>query len=90
MPEEIKEILVGLLLGDAHISRRSSSSNSRLMFAQTAVKHKEYLNLVFNLFLPFCVDNYKPQSNIFSDKRTNKSYSSISFTTMQLPCFNEY
>lgn len=24
------------------------------------------------------------------DNRTNKKYSAISFTTMQLPCFNEY
>jgi len=24
------------------------------------------------------------------DNRTKKTYSAISFTTMQLPCFNEY
>jgi len=24
------------------------------------------------------------------DNRTEKTYSAISFTTMQLPCFNEY
>ena len=24
------------------------------------------------------------------DNRTHKKYSAISFTTMQLPCFNEY
>jgi hypothetical protein len=81
---------VGILLGDAHIVRRSSTSNSRLVFAQTAVLHKEYFNYVLNMFLPFCADNYTPQSVINRDKRTNKSYSSISFTTMQLPCFNEY
>nr|YP_009722347.1 hypothetical protein [Morchella importuna]QGN66749.1 hypothetical protein [Morchella importuna] len=90
IPEETKEALVGTLLGDAHIVRRSSTSNSRLVFAQTAVLHKEYFNYVLNMFLPFCADNYTPQSGINRDKRTNKSYSSISFTTMQLPCFNEY
>lgn len=60
------------------------------MYAQTAVAHKEYFNYVLSIFIPFCVDNYKPQSKLFVDKRTNKSYSSLSFTTMQLPCFNEY
>lgn len=40
--------------------------------------------------MPFCVKDYTPQSRTILDKRTNKSYSSISFTTMQLPCFNEY
>jgi hypothetical protein len=40
--------------------------------------------------MPFCVEGYTPQSRTILDKRTNKSYSSISFTTMQLPCFNEY
>jgi hypothetical protein len=40
--------------------------------------------------MPFCVGGYTHYSKIFVDKRTNKSYSSISFTTMQLPCFNEY
>jgi hypothetical protein len=53
IPEEIKDILVGILLGDAHIVKRSSTSNSRLVYAQTAVTHKEYFNyLVFlNLFV---------------------------------------
>lgn len=40
--------------------------------------------------MPFCVKDYTPQSRTILDKRTNKCYSSISFTTMQLPCFNEY
>jgi len=40
--------------------------------------------------MPFCVEGYTPQSRTILDKRTNKSYSSISFTTIQLPCFNEY
>jgi hypothetical protein len=60
------------------------------MYAQTAVAHKEYFNHVLSLFLPFCVSDYTYQSKTNVDKRTNKSYSSISFITMQLPCFNEY
>ena len=60
------------------------------MYAQTAVKHKEYFNYVLSFFLSFCVKDYKPQSRIVIDNRTKKTYSAISFTTMQLPCFNVY
>lgn len=90
IPEDIKNVLVGILLGDGHIVRRSSTSNSRFVYAQTAIAHKEYFNFVFNMFIPFCAANYIPQHRNTLDKRTNKVYSSISFTTMQLPCFNVF
>jgi len=81
---------VGILLGDAHIARRSSTANSRLVYAQTAVAHKEYFDYVYSFFITFCVDNYIPQLKTVRDNRTKKLYSAISFTTMQLPCFNEF
>ena len=90
LPDEVKEVLIGILLGDAHIVRRSPTANSRLVFAQTAVKHKEYFDYVLSYFLPFCVNDYTPQSRLVVDNRTKKTYSAISFTTMQLPCFNVY
>ena len=90
LTDEVKEILIGILLGDAHIVRRTTTANSRLVYAQTAVAHKEYFYYVLSFFLPFCVKDYKPQSRIVIDNRTKKTYSAISFTTMQLPCFNEY
>ena len=90
LPDEVKEVLVGILLGDAHIVRRSSTSNSRLVYAQTAVAHKEYFDYVLSFFLPYCANDYTPQSRIVRDNRTKKTYSAISFTTMQIPCFNEF
>lgn len=90
LPDEVKEIVIGILLGDAHIVRRSPTANSRLVYAQTAIKHKEYFEYVSNFFIPYCADNYIPQSRLVVDNRTKKTYSAISFTTMQLPCFNEY
>jgi hypothetical protein len=90
IPEDIRDILVGILLGDAHIVRRSSTGNSRLVYAQTAVAHKEYFDYVLSFFIAFCVKDYKPQSRIIRDNRTGKIYSAISFTTMQLPCFNVF
>ena len=61
-----------------------------MVYAQTAVAHKEYFDYVLSFFLPFCVKNYKPLSRLIKDNRTKKTYSAISFTTMQLPCFNKY
>lgn len=40
LPGEVKEILIGILLGDGQIVRRSPSSNSRLVYVQTAISHK--------------------------------------------------
>src|SRR5437763_378287 len=52
MPDELRDLLVGILLGDAHIAKRSPTSNSRLTYAQTAVAHKEYFDYVFSFFIP--------------------------------------
>ena len=41
-------------------------------------------------FITFCVHTYIPQLKTVRDNRTKKLYSAISFTTMQLPCFNEF
>jgi hypothetical protein len=43
IPDYIKDILMGVLLGDAQIVRRSSTGNSRLVYAQTAIALKVYL-----------------------------------------------
>ena len=90
LPNDIKDILVGIMLGDGHIVKRSPTANSRLVYAQTALAHKEYFNYVYSIFKPFCVNDYMPQPRVVRDNRTKKTYSAISFTTMQLPCFNVY
>ena len=90
MPNDIKDVLIGILLGDAHIAKRSSTGNSRLVYAQTALTHKAYFQYVYSFFTAFCAINYIPQSRVVRDNRTNKIYSAISFTTMQLPCFNVF
>ena len=90
MPNDIKDVLIGILLGDAHIAKRSSTGNSRLVYTQTAITHKAYFQYVYRFFTTFCAINYIPQSRVVRDKSTNKIYSAISFTTMQLPCFNVF
>lgn len=48
--DDLKEVLIGILLGDGHIVKRSSTANSRLVYAQTAVAHKEYFDYVYSFF----------------------------------------
>lgn len=90
MPDDIKDVLIGITLGDAHIVKRSSTSNARLMYAQTAISHKAYFEYVYSFFHSFCAKDYITKTKVSRDKRTNKIYSSISFTTMQLPCLNVF
>lgn len=53
MPNHIKDVLVGILLGDAHIVKRSSTGNSRLVYAQSAIIHKAYFKHVYSFFTTF-------------------------------------
>lgn len=87
---DVKEVLIGILLGDGHIPQRSPTGNSRFNYAQTLPPHKEYFDHVFNIFSCFCVKSYIPRSKVIMDRRTTKPYTSVYFTTIQLPCFNEY
>lgn len=59
------------MLGDAHIARRSPTSNSKLHYGQTT-KYKEYFEFVFNIFKSFCVKDYIPISSTSLDKRNNE------------------
>lgn len=77
------------MLGDAHIVQRSTTGNSRLVYAKPS-KHKEYFEYVFSIFNIFCAKDYIPQNRTIRDKRTGSVYNATSFTTMQLPCFNEF
>jgi len=86
----VEEVLIGILLGDAHIQKKSSNGNSRLIYTQSATIHKEYFYYIYNLFKPLCVNNHIPYLNNSKDKRTNEKYSAITFATMSLPCFNIY
>lgn len=53
MPDDIKDVLIGILLGDAHIVKRSYTGNSRLVYAQTAIAHKAYFYYVYSFLLLF-------------------------------------
>lgn len=64
----------------------------QLILGSILFKHKEYFNLILGYFRTYCFkgNDYVPRSYTFTDKRTKAVYSSISLTTMQLPCFNMF
>lgn len=89
IPHLVFDKLIGLLLSDLHIARRNEIQNARLLFAQSGKPEKfEFFMLVFEMLSVFCVHGLKPTTRVWQDKLTGKAYSSISFGTMQLPCFN--
>ena len=83
----LKEILVGLCLGDLYIRRDKPTHNAQLVFRQ-GVHNLGYLYHLFDLFKEYCISPPKTE-NLF-DKRVTKSYTSTYFRTSCLPCFNEY
>jgi len=84
------ETIIGLLLGDGHISKRSVKGNSRFVYAQSAIRsqHIAYFNHVYSIFKPYCSKDFIPKLKIWVDKRTQNKYQSSSFTTLSLPCLN--
>jgi hypothetical protein len=62
------------------------------MYGQSSLRenHLNYFNHIFELFKPFINKEYKVKSRSFIDKRSNKTYSSILFATLTLPCFTYY
>jgi hypothetical protein len=83
LSDELKEILVGLILGDLYLNKQSS--NVRLMFKQGIV-HKHYLMHLYEIFSGYCSSgpNF---TNAAPDSRTGKVYTSLYFNTYSLPCF---
>ena len=88
----INEIIVGLLLGDGHIQKRTINGNSRFIYGQSSLRkhHLNYFNHILELFKPYLSKDFNLKEKIFTDKRTNKIYSSVNFATLTLPCFNLY
>jgi len=87
LSEDLKAILVGLLMGDLFMQKRTVNSNPILYFEQGLV-HKDYLFHLYELFSSYCrsapkIDNRLP------DKRTGNVYTRVRFNTYSLPCFQE-
>lgn len=88
----LDEIVIGLLLGDGHIQKRSKIGNSRLIYAQSSLRknHLNYFTHIFALFNPYISKDFIMKERNFTDNRTKAKYSSVQFATLSLPCFNYY
>lgn len=82
----LKQVLIGSLLGDAHMRRFSDKANARLVFRQGS-KNASYLLHLYNLFQEYVLTS--PKISIVRDKNTEKLRYNLSFATLALPCFNE-
>jgi hypothetical protein len=87
LSQELKDITIGLLLGDLYARKQKLGINACLVFKQGIV-HEDYLNHLYKKFQDFCPQGPKiiiPKPNI----RTGKVHRSIYFSTYSLPCFND-
>jgi LAGLIDADG DNA endonuclease family len=85
---ELKQILIGNILGDLCLQKQTPNSNVRLLFEQGSINQKYLLHL-YLLFKNYC--GTKPKiTNRKLDSRTGKINSRIKFSTFALPCFNEF
>jgi hypothetical protein len=85
VPKILRDILVGLLLGDLH--GRFRYNKTSFAFKQ-GISHKEYISHLYELFQKYSPSAPKINESL-PDPRTGKVYKSIIFTTYTLPCFNE-
>jgi LAGLIDADG DNA endonuclease family len=65
IPQSVFDKLIGLLLSDLHIARRSEIQNARLLFAQSGKPEKfEFFMNVFEMLSVFCVPDLKPTTRV--------------------------
>jgi hypothetical protein len=88
LTDDLKDILVGLILGDLNVKKLTKNSNAILCFEQGFV-HKDYIFHLYQLFEIYC-SKAPTTANRLPDKRTGNVYTRIYFKTMALPCFNYY
>jgi hypothetical protein len=84
----LKEILVGLLLGDLY--GRKKGDYTLFNFKQGLI-HQDYLNHLYSILNKkiFYSASAPKIVNNFPHPKTGKCYNSIIFYTYSLPCFNE-
>lgn len=89
LTSELKEIIVGKMLGDLGSERPNLNCNTRLQFKHT-YKQIEYIEHLYLLFKDYC--NSPPKALSWFDNRPNrnKEYKAVKFNTRSLYCFNEF
>jgi hypothetical protein len=83
LSSELKEIIIGLALGDLHIRRRFR--NTCLCFKQSSI-NKKYIFHLYSLFQEYC----KMLPRLYKQELKGKVYESIVFDTLTYSVFNYY
>ena len=83
IPSHLKEIIVGLALGDLHIRRRNR--NTSLNFKQS-IKNELYIQHLYTLFQEFC----KMTPKVKNANLKNKTHQSVFFDTLTYEAFNYF
>ena len=71
----LNEIMIGLLLGDGHIQKRSINGNSRFIYGQSSLRlhHLNYFNHVFELFKPYLSKDFNPKKDLLQIREVIKN-----------------
>lgn len=85
IPSELKEVIVGLALGDIHIRRRKKTHNTYLCLKQS-IKNEPYIMHLYELFQEYC--NMTPR--IRDTRLLGKMHESIYFDTLSYSAFNKF
>lgn len=84
----LEQVVIGNILGDAWMERKSDTSNARLRYEQTSPKHDERFYYTYLFYAPYCAGNSRTRTR--TDKRTGTSSASNLFSTRALPFFTFY
>jgi hypothetical protein len=84
--EEIKQIIFGSILGDGKLELPLRGLNARFGFIQS-VKYEPYFLFLYFILKIYCLSSFSKYE--YLDKRTGKTYTSLSFWTRALPIFTE-
>ena len=88
----LNDIIIGLILGDGHLQKRTIKGHTRFMYAQSSLRqhHFNYFNHVLSLFTAYISSDFVLKPRSFVDKKTGKTYGSVNFATLTLPCFDYF
>jgi hypothetical protein len=84
LPNDIKEVLVGTILGDARMN--FVSFNNAGFYFEQVMKHKEYLYYLFGMLVMYA-NNSEPVHRKYVDSRTGKQGESYWFSLKYSPMF---
>lgn len=89
LTSELKEVVIGKMLGDLGSERPNSNRSTRLIFKHTD-KQIDYIEHLYFLFKDYCKSSPIALSWFDNRPNRNKVYKAIKFSTRSLPCFNEF